>query len=70
MTVRELVNELTRSDVNWDLDATVCITDRPVKSWEQYGLAEFEIDHCDLFFPIWYENDRCILLLKRGGEKW
>lgn len=63
MTVRELVNELTEHYVDWDKEVVVCITDKPVKSGDRVEYTKYKINHFELYTPIWYVNDRCILLL-------
>jgi hypothetical protein len=70
MTVRELVNELTRHSIDWDLEVHVCITDNIVKSGEPTQWEDVKIDACDLFNPTWYEGKRrCHLVLERIDKK-
>lgn len=68
MTVREFVNELTEPYVDWDLEVYVAVTDKPVKSGEAIIQREYKVDRCELFNPVWYENDRCQIILKSSKE--
>lgn len=59
MTVRELVNWLTETYVDWDKEAFVCISEKPQRSGESIGYTRYEIDRCTLYSPTWYINDMC-----------
>ena len=62
MTVRELVNELTQSYVDWDKEVFVCIAKEPVKN-KTLEYKRYSIDRCSLFKPDWYINDECNLVI-------
>ena len=62
MTVRELVNELTQSYVDWDKEVFICTVDEPVTN-KTHGYRRYSIDRCSLFKPDWYIGDECILVI-------
>ena len=65
MTVRELVNELTESYVDWDAEVHIAITEEPVKNGKDIIWKDYKVDKCDLYTPTWYVGDECHLLLKQ-----
>lgn len=62
MTVRELVNELTQSYVDWDKEVFVCTTEEPVTN-ETSEYKRYSINRCSLLKPDWYLGDECILVI-------
>lgn len=69
ITVRELVNELTKEYIDWDLEIHVCVASEPVKNGEEEKCESYKIDRCDLFQPTWYVGDQCHLVLERKSPK-
>ena len=63
MTIRELVHELTRSEINWDSEVTVKVASKSVKSGESISWENYKINRVNLFTPIWYIGDECILTI-------
>lgn len=64
MTVRELVNKLTQSYVDWDKEVFICVTEKPVTN-EALSYKRYSIDRCSLHKPDWYINDVCNLVIGR-----
>ena len=62
MTVRELVNELTKSYVDWDKEVFICTTEEPVTN-QTLKYKRYSIDRCSLFEPDWYLGDECNLVI-------
>lgn len=70
MTVRELVNYLTQSFVDWeDLEVYICIMDKPAESGNITKWENLKVDRCDLFSPTWYVGDRCQLVFENVSKK-
>lgn len=62
MTVRELVNKLTQSHVDWDKEVFVCTTEEPVTN-KTPEYKRYSINRCSLLKPNWYLGDECNLVI-------
>ena len=62
MTVRELVNELTKSYVDWDKEVFICIAEEPITN-EKQTCKRYSIDRCSLLKPDWCLGDECNLVI-------
>lgn len=62
MTVRELVNELTQSYVDWDKEVFICVAEESITN-EKQNYKRYSIDRCSLFKPDWYIGDECNLVI-------
>ena len=63
MTVRELVNELTKSYVDWDEDVTIRIAEHPIKNGKYPHWTLYDIDRCSIQKPDMYIGDQCVLVV-------
>lgn len=63
MTVRELVNELTASYVDWDKEISIHVSKEPLKSGKVLEWDKYNVDRCSLHKPLWHVDDTCILVI-------
>ena len=63
ITIRKLVHELTNSNIDWDSEISVNISDKPMRSGEFIKYKNYPINRVDLFTPTWYIGDQCILTI-------
>ena len=69
MTIRKLVHELTNSNIDWDMEIRVNVSDKPMRSGEFIKYRNYPINRVDLFTPTWYIGDQCILTIGKIKEK-